>query len=259
MERVATWKTSMEEKRFGVNMNKTKVIILGPNLDTLRRSGKYPCAVCLNSMGRNSILCMSCSSWVCKKCSGIKGSFKSDPNYKYPHCNGLARPIDGRPMPEVKVGEVKLEVLTYFCYCGDMLSSGDGCELAVTTRCKSLWEKFRELLRMLTSKYLPITTRGRLYSTYIRPMLLYGSDTWAVTAATLKRFRCNDRVMLRWICLVKPKDNVPIEFLLDQLDIKDISEILQTSRLRWFDHVECSKGWISNMCTLNVTCHRAFG
>ena len=54
---------------------------------------------------------------------------------------GNARPIDGRPQSEVQVGPDKLEVVASFCYLGDMLSAGGGCEMAVTTRVKTAWKK----------------------------------------------------------------------------------------------------------------------
>ena len=50
---------------------------------------------------------------------------------------GNAPPIDGRPQSEVQVRPDKLEVLASFCYLGDMLSAGGGCEMAVTTRVKT--------------------------------------------------------------------------------------------------------------------------
>ena len=67
---------------------------------------------------------------------------------------GNARPIEGRPQSEVQVGPDKLEVVASFCYLGDMLSAGGGCEMAVTTRVKTAWKKFRELLPVLTSRHL---------------------------------------------------------------------------------------------------------
>ena len=39
-------------------------------------------------------------------------------------------------MKEVEVGNEKLEVVPEFCYLGDMLSTGGGCELVAITRCK---------------------------------------------------------------------------------------------------------------------------
>ena len=43
--------------------------------------------------------------------------------------------LPGQPL-EVEVGNKKLEVVPEFCYLGDMLSAGGGCELAAITRCK---------------------------------------------------------------------------------------------------------------------------
>ena len=54
-----------------------------------------------------------------------------------------------------------------FCYLGDMLSAGGGCELAVITRCKCAWGKFRQLLPLLTNRHLPLLTRGKVNSSCV--------------------------------------------------------------------------------------------
>ena len=40
-------------------------------------------------------------------------------------------------MKEVLVDDKKVEAVPEFCYLGDMLSAGGGCELATVTHCKS--------------------------------------------------------------------------------------------------------------------------
>jgi hypothetical protein len=67
-----------------------------------------------------------------------------------------------------------LKAVSDFCYLGVILSSGWVCELAVITRCKSAWKKLKELLPILTNKYLPFNTRGCVYSDGIRSVMLYG-------------------------------------------------------------------------------------
>ena len=81
---------------------------------------------------------------------------------------GNAHPIDGRPQNEVQVGPNKLEVVASFCCLGDMLSAGEGCEIAVTTRVKTAWKKFRELLPVLTSSHLSYKTHGHVYNSCVR-------------------------------------------------------------------------------------------
>ena len=110
-------------------------MVSGIGLGQLRDSGAFPCGVCHTGVGANSILCSQCSFWIHKKSSGVIGRLSDNPEYICPRCQGTARPIDGRPINEVFVDEVKMDVVPSFCYLGDMLSAGGGCDLAVTTRC----------------------------------------------------------------------------------------------------------------------------
>ena len=119
---------------------------------------------------------------------------------------GNARPIDGRPQNEVQVGPDKLEVVASFCYLGDMLSAGGGWEMAVTTHVKTAWQKFRELLPVLTSRHLSYKTRGHVYSSCVRSAMLHASETWPLTKTNLQRLQRNDRAMIRQICSIKPED-----------------------------------------------------
>lgn len=258
-EKVKLWKIGMEEKGLRVNMGKTKILVSGPQLDLLKKTGKYPCAICLTGTGSNAILCSGCSSWVHKKCSGIKGLLRPDPEFRCARCLGTARPIDGRQMKEVFVGEERLEVVSEFCYLGDMLSAGGGCELATSTRCKVAWGKFRQLLPLLTNRHLPLPTRGRVYSACIRGAMLHASETWAMTADSMNRLRRNDHAMIRWICNVKIKDEVRSDSLLTRLGIKDVDSVIRAGRMRWYGHVERSEAWISKASKLEVVAQKRQG
>ena len=118
---------------------------------------------------------------------------------------GNSRPIDGRPQSEVQVGPDKLEVVASFCYLGDMLSAGGGCEMGVTTRVKTAWKKFRELLPVLTSCHLSYKTRGHVYSSCLRSAMLHASETWPLTKTNLQRLQRNDRAMIRGGGAGRPK------------------------------------------------------
>ena len=67
-----------------------------------------------------------------------------------------------------------------FCHLGDMLSAGDGCELAAVTPCKCDKGKFCDL----PNHSLPLADRGRVYSTCVKNVMLHAVETWAMTAAT---------------------------------------------------------------------------
>ena len=122
---------------------------------------------------------------------------RPNPDFSCARCLNTARTFDGRMIKEVEVDDEKLEAVPEFCYLGDMLSAGGGCELAAVTRCKCAWGKFRQLLLLLTNRNLPLLTRGRVYSTCVRSVMLHAAETWAMTAATINQMRRNDRAMIR--------------------------------------------------------------
>ena len=161
--------------------------------------------------------------------NAVGSCLKNDPDYKCTRCQGSARPLDGRPQKEVQVGPDKLEVVAFFCYLGDMLSAAGGCELSTTTRVKTAWKKFKDLLPVLSSRHLSFKTRGK---------------TWPLTKPNLQCLQQNDRAMIRQICNVRPQDIVTTRSteLLVRLGIEDLDLILKERRLRWYGHVERSSG-----------------
>ena len=225
-----TWKEAKEEKGLRVKAGKTEIMICGTDLDLLQNSGEFPCAVCRTGVGSNSIFCNSCKHWVYKKCSGLKRLTK-DPDYRCTRCQGTARPLDDRPQTEVRVGPDKLEVVASICYLEDILSAAGGCELSTTTRAKTDWKKFKELLPVTSSQHISFKTSGRVYSSCVRSAVLHASETWPLTKTNLIRLQRNDRAMIRQNCNVKPQDIVTTRS-------EDLDIILKEKRLRWYGYME---------------------
>ena len=71
ISKLKVWKAGMEIKRLHVKMKKTKFLVSGDGHNVLKKSGKYPCAVCSSYVGNNSIQCSQCMLWVHTKCTGI--------------------------------------------------------------------------------------------------------------------------------------------------------------------------------------------
>jgi len=74
----------------------------------------------------------------------------------------------------------KLELVDKFCYPGDMLSVDGDADAAVEARIRIGWNKFRQLVPLLTNKDVSLIMRGRLYSSCVRSCMLHGSETWPV-------------------------------------------------------------------------------
>ena len=203
-----------------------------------------------------------CCQFLVKECAQILVNHLECAQILVNHlCQGTARPLDGRPQKEVQVGPDKLEVVASFYYLGDMLSAAGGCELSTTTRVKTAWKKFKDLLPVLSSHHLSFKTRGHVFSSCVQSAMLHASETWQLTKPNLQRLQRNDRAMIRQICNVRPQDIVTTRSneLLVRLGIEDLDLILKERRLRWYGHVERSSGAIKTAFDIQVDGKRGPG
>ncbi|CAG9833379.1 unnamed protein product [Diabrotica balteata] len=53
----------------------------------------------------------------------------------------------------------------------------------------------------IKSKSLTRTSKIKIYKTVIRPVLMYGCETWTLTKETERKLRCFERKILRRIFL----------------------------------------------------------
>ena len=74
----------------------------------------------------------------------------------------------------------KLELVDKFRYLGDMLSVDGDADAAVEARIRIGWNKFRQLILLLTNNDVSLIMRGRLYSSCVRSSMLHGSETWSL-------------------------------------------------------------------------------
>jgi len=177
IKRLNEWKDNVESKSMGVNMNKTKVMISGERQKVRQKAVRWPCGVCSKGVGSNSLQCTSCQKWVHKKCSGIKGSMSKV--MKSFICRGCLNPVTSAGRTSVDIeASAKLELVDKFCYLGDMQSVDGDADAAVEARIRIGWNKFRQLVRLLTNKNVSLIMRDRLYSSCVQSSMLHGSETW---------------------------------------------------------------------------------
>ena len=206
-----------------------------------------------------SLLCTSCSHWIHKSCSGIKGRFKADPPFQCMRCRGLARPIDGRPLRHVTVNGHDLEAVDSFCYLGDTVSASGGTSTSINIRCRAAWENFVSYFSSSPIVPFPCRPCCRIYTACVRSVMLYASECWALRNDEHNRLICNDRAMVRWICGIKPEEKVNTPSLYQHLNIPHLDNTLRCNRLRWAGHVHRSQTWTGGCLSLVVEDRRGKG
>ncbi|KAI8509306.1 hypothetical protein Bbelb_131540 [Branchiostoma belcheri] len=157
------------------------------------------------------------------------------------------------PSPVQPTQEVTVAVPT-FCYLGDMIGQSGGCTDAVTARIKLAWKSFHELLPILADRSIPFINRGHVFNSCVRSVMLYGSETWAVSTEDLRRLDRCDNAMIRWICSSRLADRVSSDQLRCRLGVSSLREILRYNRLRWYGHVQRMdpQNWPRKVMTMPV-------
>ena len=102
---------------------------------------------------------------------------------------GCSNPVASAGRTSLDIGaSAKLELVDNFCYLGDMLSVDGDADAAVKTRIRIGWNKYRQLVSLLTSKDVSLIMEGRLYSSCVRSSMLHGSETWPVRKENVWHF-----------------------------------------------------------------------
>ena len=99
-----------------------------------------------------------------------------------------------------------LEVVDKSCCLGDMLNVDRDADAAVEARIQIGWNKFRQLVPLLTNRNISLIRTGRLYSSCVRSSMLHGSETWPVRKENEVALQRAEMRMVRWMFNVKVKD-----------------------------------------------------
>ena len=74
--------------------------------------------------------------------------------------------------------------------------------------------------------------QGKVYRTVVRPVLMYGAETWALKKAQEKKFDVAEMRMLRWMCGVTKLDKIRNERIRGTTKVGEITKKVQERRLK---------------------------
>jgi len=154
-------------------------VIGGERQKVMQKAARWSRDVCGRGISNNSIQGTSCQKCVHRKCSGIKGSMYKE--MKTFICRGCVNPATSTEHTSVDIGvNANLELVDKFRYFGEMLSVDRDADAAEQTSIRIGWNKFRQLVALLTNKDISLIVTGTLYSSCVRSRMLHGSETWPV-------------------------------------------------------------------------------
>ncbi|KAK6743110.1 hypothetical protein RB195_010404 [Necator americanus] len=105
--------------------------------------------------------------------------------------------ISSRPRTGIRVDGQPIELVDEFCYLGCMLKNNGSYERDVQQRCAKATSVFNSLTKCLWSTPITNEVKLRVYLSAIRPIMMYGSKTWAAASTIMERLDCTERKQLR--------------------------------------------------------------
>ena len=82
---------------------------------------------------------------------------------------------------ELKLQEEKVKKAKNFKYLGSTVSKDGRCEEEVKRRIQVGWMSWRKVSGVLCDRKLSVKVKGKMYKSVVRPTMLYGMETVAVT------------------------------------------------------------------------------
>ena len=138
----------------------------------------------------------------------------------------------------VSCGDEEVEVVSVFPYLGSRISDDGSVTVEIEHRLGLAWGAMSSLGgRIWCSKYLSRGTKAEVFKRLVLPVLLYGCETWTLTATMRARLDSFGTKNLRRIFGYRWYDKVSNQRLLEEASLDNISTIVLRRQLSMFGHV----------------------
>ena len=137
----------------------------------------------------------------------------------------------------VKMEDTKVPRVKEFKHLGSTVQESGGCEREVKKRVQAGWNGWRRVLGVICDSRLPARVKGKVYSSVVRPAMVYGLETVAVTKKQVEEMEVAETKMLRFAMGVTRKDKIRNEHIRSTIKIEWLGMKMREGRLRWYGHV----------------------
>nr|CAH8822477.1 unnamed protein product [Trichobilharzia regenti] len=142
--------------------------------------------------------------------------------------------------PNLVIGSEVIEHVDHFTYLGSCISTNGLIGDEISARIRKARAAFADLHHLWRRRDIRLSTKGRVYCSSVRSVLLYGSETWPIRVEDMKRLTAFDHRCLRSLSHVRwfnKVSNVDVRRRVLGKEGKSIDEAIKLHRLRWLGHV----------------------
>ena len=107
----------------------------------------------------------------------------------------------------VKMEDTKVPKVKEFKYLGSTVQESGGCEREIKKRVQEGWNRWRKVSKVICDR-LPSRIKRKVYSSGVRPAMVYGLEMVAVTKKQVEEMEVAEMKMLRFAMEVTRKDKI---------------------------------------------------
>ena len=137
----------------------------------------------------------------------------------------------------VKMDDTKVPRVKEFKYLGSTVQESGSCERKVKKRVQAGWNGWRKASGVICDKRLPTRVKGKVYSSVVRPAMVYGLETMAVTKKQMKEMEVAEIKMLRFAMGVTRKHKIRNKYIKSTVKVEQLGMKMREGRPRWYGHI----------------------
>jgi hypothetical protein len=142
---------------------------------------------------------------------------------------------------DITLNGQSFEQVDNFKYLGALITSQNEVKADIKGKITAGNRCYRSFSKILGIRYISKNTKIRIYKTIIRPVVLYGSETWVITGKMASSLMTWERKILRKI--YGPKCEQGVWRIRTNLELEnvyrspDIVTEIKVRRLEWLGHI----------------------
>ena len=126
----------------------------------------------------------------------------------------------------------QLNLVTKFKYPGSIIGSKGHVEEEINGRISKMSQNVGMMYRLSKDRHVPKKAKLLIRMTILRPILLYGHESWILTKKLKSKITAADMKVLRLVNEITRRDTVRNADIFEECIIKPIIESIQTDQLR---------------------------
>ena len=135
----------------------------------------------------------------------------------------------------VNMDDTKVPRVKKFKYLGSTVKESGSCEREVNKRVQAGWNGWRRVSGVICDRWLPARVKGKVYSSVVRPAMMYRLETVAVRKKQIEEIEVAEIKMLRFAMGVTRKDKIRNEHIRNTVKVERLGMKIREGRLTYHE------------------------